>query len=124
MSKYKHIQKAAYAANVQLQELGLVIFTFGNVSVVERESGVFAIKPSGVPYEDLTPEKMVVVDFDGEIVRGDLRPSSDTSRMQYCTKNGIKWALLYIHIARMQPPGLRHKEIFPFSAPRMPITSL
>jgi L-ribulose-5-phosphate 4-epimerase len=78
MSKYKHIQKAAYAANVQLQELDLVIFTFGNVSVVDRDSGVFAIKPSGVPYEDLSVEKMVVVDFDGEIVRGELRPSSDT----------------------------------------------
>jgi L-ribulose-5-phosphate 4-epimerase len=78
MSKYKHIQKAAYAANMQLQELGLVIFTFGNVSVVERELNVFAIKPSGVPYEDLAPEKMVIVDFDGEIVKGDLRPSSDT----------------------------------------------
>jgi L-ribulose-5-phosphate 4-epimerase len=78
MSKYKRIQKAAYAANMQLQELGLVIFTFGNVSVVERDAGVFAIKPSGIPYEDLSPEKMVVVDLDGEIVRGDLRPSSDT----------------------------------------------
>jgi len=78
MSKYKRIQKAAYAANMQLQELGLVIFTFGNVSVVERDAGVFAIKPSGIPYEDLSPEKMVVVDLDGEIVRGELRPSSDT----------------------------------------------
>ena len=78
MSKYKRIQKSAYAANMQLQELGLVIFTFGNVSVVERDAGVFAIKPSGSPYEDLSPEKMVVVDFDGEIVRGELRPSSDT----------------------------------------------
>ena len=78
MSKYKHIQKAAYAANMQLQELGLVIFTFGNVSVVERDLNVFAIKPSGVPYDDLAPEQMVIVDFDGEIVKGDLRPSSDT----------------------------------------------
>jgi L-ribulose-5-phosphate 4-epimerase len=78
MSKYKKIQKQAYAANMQLHELNLVIFTFGNVSVVDHESGVFAIKPSGVPYKDLTPGKMVVVDFDGEILRGDLRPSSDT----------------------------------------------
>jgi L-ribulose-5-phosphate 4-epimerase len=78
MSKFKRIQKQAYAANMQLQELGLVIFTFGNVSIVDREHEVFAIKPSGVPYDELSPEKMVVVDFDGEIVRGDLRPSSDT----------------------------------------------
>jgi L-ribulose-5-phosphate 4-epimerase len=78
MGKFKHIQKAAYAANMQLEKLRLVIFTFGNVSVVDRRSGVFAIKPSGVPYGDLSPENMVVVDFDGEIIRGDLRPSSDT----------------------------------------------
>jgi L-ribulose-5-phosphate 4-epimerase len=58
--------------------LGLVLFTFGNVSAVDRELGVFAIKPSGVPYEDLSPEKMVIVDFDGVTVEGDLRPSSDT----------------------------------------------
>ena len=63
---------------MQLQELGLVIFTFGNVSVVDREAGVFAIKPSGIPYEDLSADSMVIVDFKGEIVSGDLRPSSDT----------------------------------------------
>ena len=63
---------------MQLQELGLVIFTFGNVSVVDREAGVFAIKPSGIPYEDLCADNMVIVDFKGEIVSGDLRPSSDT----------------------------------------------
>ena len=78
MSKFKSIQKAAYKANMQLQELGLVIFTFGNVSVVDREAGVFAIKPSGIPYEDLSADNMVIVDFKGEIVSGDLRPSSDT----------------------------------------------
>jgi L-ribulose-5-phosphate 4-epimerase len=78
MSKYQHIQKAAYHANMQLPKLGLVIFTFGNVSAVDRELGVFAIKPSGVPYDDLTAEKMVVVDFDGQVVKGKLRPSSDT----------------------------------------------
>ena len=78
MSKFKNIQKAAYKANLQLQELGLVIFTFGNVSVVDREAGVFAIKPSGVPYEDLSAETMVIVDFNGKVVSGDLRPSSDT----------------------------------------------
>ena len=78
MGQYKHIQKAAYAANMQLEKLRLVIFTFGNVSVVDRDHGVFAIKRSGVPYDDLSPENMVVVDFDGEIIRGELRPSSDT----------------------------------------------
>jgi len=78
MSQYDHIKQAAYEANMQLPKLRLVLFTFGNVSAVDRELGVFAIKPSGVPYEDLTPEKMVIVDLDGKTVEGDLRPSSDT----------------------------------------------
>jgi L-ribulose-5-phosphate 4-epimerase len=78
MSKYDHIKELAYNANMELPRLNLVIFTFGNVSAADRELGVFAIKPSGIPYEDLSPGKMVVVDFDGKIVEGELRPSSDT----------------------------------------------
>lgn len=78
MSKYQHIQQEAYEANMQLPKLGLVLFTFGNVSAADRDLGVFAIKPSGVPYEELSPEKMVIVDFDGKTVEGTLRPSSDT----------------------------------------------
>lgn len=78
MSKYQHIKQTAYEANMQLPQLGLVLFTFGNVSAADRDLGVFAIKPSGVPYNQLTPEKMVIVDFDGNTIEGDLRPSSDT----------------------------------------------
>ena len=78
MSRYNDIKQSAYAANMQLPKLDLVLFTFGNVSAANRELGVFAIKPSGVPYEDLSPEQMVIVDFDGNTVEGDLRPSSDT----------------------------------------------
>ena len=78
MSKYNHIQEEACDANRQLPKLGLVLFTFGNVSAADRDLGVFAIKPSGVPYNDLSPEKMVIVDFDGKTVKGKLRPSSDT----------------------------------------------
>ena len=78
MAKYDHIKEEAYAANMQLPKYGLVIFTFGNVSAADRSLGVFAIKPSGVSYEKLSPEKMVVVDFDGSVVKGKLRPSSDT----------------------------------------------
>lgn len=78
MSKYQHIQEDAYHANMQLPKLGLVLFTFGNVSAVDRDLGVFAIKPSGVPYENLSPDQMVIVDFDGVTVEGALRPSSDT----------------------------------------------
>jgi L-ribulose-5-phosphate 4-epimerase len=63
---------------MRLPKLGLVLFTFGNVSAADRQFSVFAIKPSGVPYEDLSPKKMVIVDFDGNTVEGKLRPSSDT----------------------------------------------
>ena len=78
MNKYNAIQQAAYNANMQLPKLGLVLYTFGNVSAADRALGVFAIKPSGVPYDLLSPEKMVIVDFDGKTVEGTLRPSSDT----------------------------------------------
>jgi L-ribulose-5-phosphate 4-epimerase len=77
-TKYEHIQQEAYEANLQLPKLGLVLFTFGNVSAVDRALGVFAIKPSGVPYDELSPDKMVIVDFDANVVEGTLRPSSDT----------------------------------------------
>lgn len=78
MNKYQHIQEAAYKANMQLPALELVLFTFGNVSAADKDLGVFAIKPSGVPYDELSPAKMVIVDFEGKTVAGDLRPSSDT----------------------------------------------
>ena len=78
MSKYDHIRQSAYEANMQLPKLNLVVFTFGNVSAVDRDLGVFAIKPSGVPYEELSPAKMVIVDLNAKIVEGTLRPSSDT----------------------------------------------
>ncbi|RYF22380.1 MAG: L-ribulose-5-phosphate 4-epimerase [Flavobacteriales bacterium] len=87
MSKYQAIKEQAYAANMQLPKLGLVLFTFGNVSAADRSLGVFAIKPSGVPYEDLTVEKMVIVDFDGNTIEGDLRPSSDTKTHAVLYKN-------------------------------------
>jgi L-ribulose-5-phosphate 4-epimerase len=78
MGNYQKIREEAYVANMQLPKLGLVLFTFGNVSSADREQGVFAIKPSGVPYEELSPENMVIVNFDGNTVEGELRPSSDT----------------------------------------------
>ena len=78
MSKYHDIKIECYHANMQLPKLGLVMFTFGNVSVVDRANKVFAIKPSGVPYESLSIDEMVIVDFEGNTVEGNLRPSSDT----------------------------------------------
>lgn len=78
MKKYAHLKQATFEANMELPKLDLVIFTFGNVSVADRKLGVFAIKPSGVPYSKLTPDKIVIVDFAGHVVDGKLRPSSDT----------------------------------------------
>ena len=76
MSKIREI---ACRANLDLAESGLVVETFGNVSVVDRAAGVFAIKPSGVPYSQLTPDKIVIVSLvTGTVVEGALRPSSDT----------------------------------------------
>ena len=78
MSKYKFIRESAYESNMQLPKLGLVFSTFGNVSVVDRTEKVFAIKPSGLPYDKLSPDNMVICDFEGNVLEGDLRPSSDT----------------------------------------------
>ena len=64
-------------ANLELVRRGLVLYTFGNASAVDRSSGMIAIKPSGVPYEKMTPADIVVTDLDGKIVEGSLRPSSD-----------------------------------------------
>ena len=75
---YKYLKEEAYEANMQLPEMGLVLFTFGNASAVDRERAVFAIKPSGVAYKVLKPEDMVVIDFDAQVIEGSMRPSSDT----------------------------------------------
>jgi L-ribulose-5-phosphate 4-epimerase len=85
--KYDVIREAAWKANMQLPKLGLVLFTFGNVSAADRSEGVFAIKPSGVPYDELSPDTMVIVDFDGKTVEGTLRPSSDTKTHAVLYKN-------------------------------------
>jgi len=87
MKKYEHIRQQAFEANMQLPKLGLVLFTFGNVSAADRDEKVFAIKPSGVPYEQLSADKMVIVDFDGNTIEGDLRPSSDTLTHAVLYKN-------------------------------------
>lgn len=75
---FEDIREECLAANLKLPKTGLVDLTFGNVSVLDEKSGCFAIKPSGVPYEKLTAADMVVVDLDGKVVDGLLRPSSDT----------------------------------------------
>ncbi len=75
---YKDLKEECYEANMQLDALGLVIYTFGNVSAFDNSRGVFAIKPSGVPYEVLKPEDIVILDLDNKVVEGKMRPSSDT----------------------------------------------
>ena len=88
MSKsYSALKARAFEANLQLPRLGLVLFTFGNASAADHSEKVFAIKPSGIPYDDLTADKMVIVDFEGNPVEGSLRPSSDT----------LTHAILYKH---------------------------
>ncbi|MCT4783415.1 L-ribulose-5-phosphate 4-epimerase [Exiguobacterium himgiriensis] len=72
------LKEAVLEANLALPEHGLVTFTWGNVSGIDRDAGLVVIKPSGVPYDRLTVEDMVVVDLEGNIVEGELRPSSDT----------------------------------------------
>jgi L-ribulose-5-phosphate 4-epimerase len=89
MKNFVHLQKACYEANMQLPALDLVVYTFGNVSVVDRKLEVFAIKPSGVPYESLRAEDIVVLDFNNNVVSGHLRPSSDTKTHAFLYKH---WA--------------------------------
>lgn len=73
------LRRRVWAANRDLPRRGLVTLTWGNVSGIDRASGLVVIKPSGVEYDDLTPENLVVVDLDGRVVEGTLRPSSDTA---------------------------------------------
>ena len=75
----EELKKKVYEANMLLPKYGLVTFTWGNVSAIDRESGLFAIKPSGVDYEKLKAEDMVIVDLNGKVVEGEYNPSSDTA---------------------------------------------
>ncbi len=87
MGNFQDLKQTAYDNNMQLPALGLVLYTFGNASIVDRNENVFAIKPSGVDYQKLKPEDMVIVDFDGYIIEGDMRPSSDTKTHAVLYKN-------------------------------------
>ena len=74
----KSLKEAVYEANMELPKRHLVTYTWGNVSGISRERGLVVIKPSGVEYDELSPDKLVVLDLDGNIVEGKLNPSSDT----------------------------------------------
>jgi L-ribulose-5-phosphate 4-epimerase len=73
----KHLREEVLEANLELVRKGLVLYTFGNASGIDRAEGLVVIKPSGVDYDDLRPEHMVVVDINGKLIEGNLRPSSD-----------------------------------------------
>jgi L-ribulose-5-phosphate 4-epimerase len=93
----EELKQEVYEANMQLPKLGLVSFTWGNVSGIDREKGLYVIKPSGVPYDELKPEDMVVVNLKGEVVEGDMNPSSDTPTHTY----------LYNHFQRLAGSSTR-----------------
>lgn len=134
MSAYKDLKIAAWNANMQLKHDGLAIQTFGNVSAFDPAAGVFAIKPSGVPYSRMRPGDMVVVDLDGRVVEGALRPSSDTRTHAVLFKNipGIRGvahthsthAVAWAQAQRAIPLfGTTHADQFPAPVPVTPLLS-
>lgn len=117
------LKKEVYEANMALPRHGLITFTWGNVSGIHREKGLVVIKPSGVPYEELTVDDMVVVDLDGNKVEGDLNPSSDTDTHLELYRNfpdigGIvhthsRWATIWSQSGRGIPAyGTTHADYF------------
>ena len=108
---------------MELPKLGLVIYTFGNVSCIDRKAGVFAIKPSGVDYDKLKPEDIVIVGLDGKVADGSLRPSSDTNTHLELYKafpniGGVvhthsRWATSFAQAgACLRPMGTTHADYF------------
>jgi L-ribulose-5-phosphate 4-epimerase len=89
---YKTLKEEAWEANMEIPRQGLAIYTWGNVSAFDPDKGVFAIKPSGILYENLNADSMVVVDMEGKVVEGSLNPSSDTEthRVLYREFSGIR----------------------------------
>ena len=106
------LRKRVYDANVALPQHGLVKFTWGNVSAIDREAGYIVIKPSGVPYEKLSPENMVVTDLDGRVVEGELNPSSDLPTHVELYKAFPRLAGLFIRTRQKLLVGLRLVGIF------------
>lgn len=117
----RKVEREVLEANLALPEHGLVTFTWGNVSGIDRETGLVVIKPSGVPYDELSIDDLVVLDLDGNIVEGSLRPSSDTPTHLALYRAFPKSEELYIHTllelqaghrqdVQFQPLG-RHMQI-------------
>ncbi len=134
MSKFKELREESYEANIELVKKGLVIHTFGNVSVTDSNREVIAIKPSGVDYEVLKPADIVIVDLDNNIVDGKLRPSSDTKTHTLLYRNfknigsvvhthstyAVAWAQAVKPIPVL---GTTHADHLPFDIPVTEIMS-
>ena len=100
----EQLKQDVFRANLLLKEYGLVVLTWGNVSAIDRESGLFVIKPSGVPYETMTADDMVVVDLEGNVVEGKLNPSSDTPTHHELYRSFPEiGAVVHTHTARLTP---------------------
>ncbi len=124
MGMLTELKREAFEANVALPRHGLINLTFGNASAIDRLKGVFAIKPSGVGYESLTPDDMVVVDLDGRRVEGRLNPSSDTPthrRLFLAFGASAAWCT---RIPRMRRPSPRPAGQSRSSARPMPTISM
>lgn len=117
------LKKEVCEANLELVELGLVIFTWGNVSAIDRDEGLVVIKPSGVGYDVMKPDDMVVLDLDGTPVEGKLKPSSDTPTHLHLFRSFEKtgaiahthseWATSWAQARRAIPPyGTTHADYF------------
>ena len=119
----EELKEQVWKANLQLPAHGLVVFTWGNVSGIDRESGLFVIKPSGVDYDKLRPEDMVVMDLNGNKVEGELNPSSDTPThvelyRTFPSIGGVvhthsRWATIWAQSGRSIPAyGTTHGDYF------------
>lgn len=122
------LKKEVYEANMALVKYNLITFTWGNVSGIDKESGLVVIKPSGVEYDELTPDMLPVVDLNGKIVEGTLRPSSDTPthielykaypKIGGITHTHSPWATIYAQAGRgITPYGTTHADYFGTTIP-------
>lgn len=116
----EELKKKVYEANMELPRRGLITYTWGNVSGIDRDTGYFVIKPSGVDYDKLRPEDMVVMDLEGNRIEGTLNPSWTRQRIWNCTKNIRKSEALCIHIRRRQLRGRRQDVTFRYMEQHMP----
>ena len=115
------LREEVLEANLELVRRGLVLYTFGNASGISREQKLVVIKPSGVPYEKMKPEHLVVTDLEGKIVEGDLRPSSDLPTHLVLYQAFPESAEWRTPILNMRRPGRRPANRFRASALPMPI---